>query len=165
MSAKVLKPERAAHLSKSVVEKRCQPSSKPAVLINFDATEIYTVVRQQIVKWIRRQPNLNLKENDDYEIIVSPALPSSEYNHIVMVQCLCCSKKPKTRLFQWGSGFMISNWTKHVLKHCPKDGKSKDNFKQKPLLLTAVTSQIERYIIAYFFSYILMCSCMVISDQ
>jgi len=154
MSAKMLK--RTADLPKGIEKRKCQPSSKPEILLNFDPADIYAAVRQQIVKWICGQPNLNLKENDDYEIIVSPALSTSEYNHIVMVQCLCCLKKPKTRLFQRGSGFMLSNWTKHVLKHCAKDGKRKDNFKQQPLLLTAITSQNKRYssIYSYFVGYI-----------
>ena len=156
ISTKPLK--RASDLPKALADKRkCQPSSKPVIL--FDPDDIYAAVRQQMVKWTRGQPNLNLKENYDYEIIISPALSTSQDNHIVVVRCLRCSKKTKTRLFQRGSGFMLSNWTKHVLKSCAKDSKRKDNFTQKPLLFTAVTSQNERCL--FFVSNVYIFNCNV----
>ena len=92
--------------------------------------ELYVAVRQQSVKWLRGQANLNLQENKDYQITVGPSAVDKGY--YVEIESLLCSTK--TRLFKRGEVFMISNWTRHV-KVCREKNpsKNKDDFTQMPL--------------------------------
>jgi len=100
--------------------------------------DIYVAIRQQITKWICKQPTtLSLQENYDYRIDVSPLPASSKQEgYRVIVHCLRCLAK--TRLFQRGSAFMLSNWTRHIHSCITKNHKAiyNDGFTQKPLLLS-----------------------------
>ena len=107
-----------------------KPQFKPIVML--EPYDIYVAIRQQIAKWIRDQPTtLSLQENRDYRIDVSP-LPASSKQEGYRVIVHCLRFFLKTRLFQRGNVFMLSNWTRHINSCVTKSHKAKDSFTQKP---------------------------------
>lgn len=64
--------------------RKCRPISKPEIL--FDSHDIYVAVRQQIVKWIRTQPNLNWKK-----VMITKLLFLQHHLHLKIIILWLCS--------------------------------------------------------------------------
>ena len=86
-----------------------------------DAASIYQKLRVKLAKWqLSQKMNTinNLKEHKDFEINVGSTEDSAVYE--VSITCKRCMKK--YALGKAEGGYIVSNWTKHIIK-CVKKPK------------------------------------------